>query len=1581
MQTLAEICIKRPVFATMLILMLVVLGLDGYRKLGVDLFPKIEFPIVSVTTTLRGASPEEVETQLSKRIEEAVNTVSGIDELFSNSSEGLSRVTIQFTLEKDAEVAAQEVRDKISTILGQLPRDADPPVVEKVSTDASPIINVVVSANRDLRETTKLVDDLIKKSVESLDGVGQVRFIGDRERAIQIWLDGQKLYSYNLNIDQIRASIGAQNAEIPGGRLDQGNRELSVRTLGRITRPGDFSNLIVANTPGGPIRVQDIGAVEDGFKEQRTLARLDGREAVVLQIRKQAGTNTLSVIDKVKERIDEIRPSLPPDFQIAYIGDQSFFIVESFHAVQEHLILGGLLAGVVVLLFMRSWRSTLIAAIAIPTSIISTYTLMNLMGFTLNQITMLALTLMVGIVIDDAIVVLENIFRFLEEKKMTPIEAAIEGTRDIGLAVLATTLSLAVVFLPVAFMSGIVGRFMSSFGFTAAFAIMVSLVVSFTLTPMLCSRFLKLSPGHDANATKQTLIFKLVDVPYQAMLRWSMRHRWVIVVVSIATVLSTGFLFRFLGVDFLPQDDQSEFEVTVRMPAGSSLEGTDGIMREVEADLRKLPGVKNLLTQIGSDPRQQVDRGTILVALVQPVDRKESQFQVMDMARETLKKYKDLIVAVQLPAVIQGAGPNRDFQYFLQGPDLAQLDVYAKKLVAKLGATPGVADLESSYEAGKPEVRVLVNRNKAADLNVNVASIATALRTLVAGDEQVTTYREGDDRYDVGLRVTKEFRNSPDAMSRLYVPSSTLGNVALSSVASLSEDTGPIGIDRRNRQRQILISASVVGGQSLSEVLAVADNTVKELNMPPGYRSGTIGRSKELGRAGASFVIAFLLSIIFMYMILAAQFESFVDPIVILLSLPLSMPFALLSLIIMRENFSIIYSSVGILVLFGIVKKNSILQVDHIKALRREGMPRLEAILKGCEDRLRPILMTTAALVAGMLPLALGQGAGAGTRRTVAIVVIGGQTLCLLLTLLVTPVSYSLFDDFANAHWFRRLGNLFRWRRAAGPTAALLALAAILVPMAQGADELNKQRVGVGVTTRKLTLKEAVEAALQNNLEIEIERTNIANAQQLLNAAKGVFDPILSYNPSYERRDTPAASVLQAATGKLEERFVNNNVGVRSRAPWQGMSLGVSFDNTRTETNNPFVNLNPYLNSRLLFTYTQPLFRNRVIDRERAQIKIRSKQVGLSETEFELRVIDVIARVEQAYWDLVAARQAVQVAEDGVKLGQEQLARTERQIAAGSLAPVEISLARSEFERRRDSYYAAQDILTAAENNLKLLVANGRANAVWSDEVVPTDSETIAKPESEELGSAVQAAIAKRPEIRLLGQRKSVNDLERDLNRDQLKPQVNFVAGYANSGLAGALSSAPNPFEGLNTGIYTRLNQLSGLAGLSPVLPPVQGALPPFLIGGYGSTLANVFTGRFPTVQVGMQFELNLRNRTAEAALAQTAIAEKRLGLERTRLEQAIDAQVRNALQGLVASRQRIAAAEASAKAAQEKLNSEVRLFQTGESTNFFVLQRQNELLESRRRAVVAHLEYNKSAARLEQARGETLETMEIKLK
>ncbi|MEO8663665.1 MAG: efflux RND transporter permease subunit, partial [Bryobacteraceae bacterium] len=732
MQKLAQICIKRPVFATMLIMALVVLGLDSYRKLGVDFFPKIELPIVTITTTLRGAAPEEVESQVSKRIEEAVNTISGIDDLRSNSSEGVSIVSIQFVLEKDADVAAQEVRDKISAILRDLPQDVDPPVVEKLATDASPVVNVVISSPRDLRETTKIVDDRIKKNIESLPGVGQVRFVGDRQRQIQVWLNGDQLYSYNLNVDQVRAALASQNVEIPGGRIDAGSREISLRTLGRVEKPADFANVIVSPNGGAPIRIKDIGDVVDGFEEPRSFARLDGKPAVVLEVRKQEGTNTLDVISTVKGRIGELKNLIPSDFEITYARDQSSFIRESFQAVQEHLILGGILAAIIVMLFIRNWRATLIAAIAIPTSIVSTYTLMNAMGFSLNQITMLALTLVVGIVIDDAIVVLENIFRFMEEKKMGPVEAAIEGTKDIGLAVLATTLSLVIIFLPVALMSGIVGRFMSSFGYTAAFAIMVSLVVSFTLTPMLSARFLK--PSHGAEATKETWLFRVMAVPYRTMLLWSMRHRWVIAVVCILVTLSTGPLFMMIGKDFLPTDDQSEFEVTVRMPAGSSLSGSENVVKQMEADLKTLPGVRNMLSGIGTDIRRQVDRGSILVELVDPKERKQTQKQIMLMAREKMLRYKDLVVGVKLPSLFGNGGNDSDFAYYLQGPDLNQLEKYAATLKATLGAMPGVVDLDSSYEAGKPEFNVHINRDKAADLGVNVQSVATALRTLVGGD-------------------------------------------------------------------------------------------------------------------------------------------------------------------------------------------------------------------------------------------------------------------------------------------------------------------------------------------------------------------------------------------------------------------------------------------------------------------------------------------------------------------------------------------------------------------------------------------------------------------------------------------------------------------------------------------------------------------------------------------------------------------------------------------------------------------------------------------------------------------------------
>ena len=1593
MQKLAQICIRRPVFATMLILALVVIGLDSYRKLGVDYFPKIEFPYVNITTVLAGASPEEVESQVTKPIEEAVNTISGIDELNSTSAEGLSLVTLQFVLEKDPDIAAQEVRDKISTVLGQLPKDAKTPVVEKLATDAAPVLNVVVSANRDLREITKLVDDNLKKNIESINGVGQVRFVGDRKRQIQVVLNPEQLAAYNINIEQVRGALAAQNIEIPGGRIDEGNRELSLRTLGRVERPADFARIVVGNLGGAPIRVSDIAEVVDGFEEPRSLARLNGSQAVALAVRKQAGTNSLDVIAAVKTRIGELRSSLPRDFQITYTRDQSGFIQAAFEAVQEHLILGGVFAAIIVMFFIRNWRSTLIAAVAIPTSIISTFSLLQWMGFTLNQITMLALTLVVGIVIDDAIVVLENVFRHMEEKNMTAMEAAAEGTKEIGLAVMATTFSLIIIFLPIAVMPGIVGRFMSSFGYTAAFAIGVSLLVSFTLTPMLCSRFLKL--GNVNHDTKAGFFEKAAASPYRAMLGWSLRHRWAIVGISFLVILSIVPMIKSMGVDFLPVEDQSEFEVSVRMPVGSSLEGTSQVMALIEKDLRTLPGVRDLFTTIGADQRRQVDRGSIIVELVDVKDRKQSQRQLMDHTREMLAKYKDLIIGVQLPSLFSG-GSDRDLMYSIQGPDLNRLEGYAKRLMDRIRPIEGVADLELTYESGKPEVRVNINRDKAADLNVNVAQVANAMRVLVGGDDQVTTYKEGDDRYDVLLRVAKKFRNSPAALDRLYLPSASLGNVPISNVASLEMGTGPTSIDRWNRQRRVLIMGNLSKGLALGDLIKVVDQEMAAMNLPPEYRHNAVGRSRELGRAVNNFLIAFLLSVIFMYMILASNYESFIDPVTILLSLPLSVPFALLSLFLARENFSVIYTSLGILVLFGIVKKNSILQIDHIKGLRRDGMPRLDAIFQGCEDRLRPILMTTAALVAGMLPLAFGTGAGAGTRRTVAIVVIGGQSLALLLTLLVTPVAYSLFDDLAHTGFWKR--RFSRGRKPVEQITALLLIALLLAaapvraqqqpPAAEWDQALEKaraavlaaKRVGVTSAERRLTLDAALQLALRNNLEIEVERTGLDSAAAFVKGARGVFDPTLLYQPSVESRNIPAASTLAAADGKVSEHYATNNFYVRGKSNLSGLSYHVDFENQRQSTNNPFVSLNPNFTSRITAGFSVPLWRYRDLDPDRAQLKIRLRQQEQSRTDFEVKVIDVIARTQSAYWDLAAAIEDAVVAEDGVRLAREQHERNLRQIAAGTLAPVESAASEAELQRRIDTYVTAIGIVSAAENQLKAILTPDPADALWSERVIPTDRATVEPPVSE-VGPAISTAFEKRLELRSLDLRMAQNDLQKQLAASSTKPQVNLTANYTNSGLAGTLPPSTGGFISALAPYFERTNELSALAGLPP-LPGFStgGAVPPSFVGGYGQSLSNLFSGNFQTFAGGLQIEWNPRNRTAQSQVDQAVVNERRLKLARLQIQQGISAEVRTSLQGLETAHQRIAAARASERAAREKLESEIRLFQTGESTNFFVLTRQNELIDSRRRVVGATLLLNKAVAQLQRVLGTTLEANRIVL-
>ncbi len=1050
MQWLAEVCVKRPVFATMLILSLVVVGAFSFMSLGVDLFPKIDFPTITITVINPGASPQEIETEITDKVEEAVNTISGIDEMRSTSIEGISQVFVQFVLEKDVNIAAQEVENRVQTVIPNLPETAEQPTVQKLDTDAAPVLRITVSAPASLREITELAKNKIKQPLESVSGVGQITIIGGQERQINVWVDPDKMRSYNVTPAEVSMALRIQNQEFPSGRLDEGQVETAVRTVGKIKKVDEFSDVVVATRGTYQVKVKDLGYVEDGAEELRSEARLNGQPAVTLIVAKQSGQNTVAVAREIKERLNEILPTLPKSYQVRIVADNSIFIENAVASLEEHLILGSIFASIVVFLFLWSFRSTFIAALAIPTSIISTFALIYAMGYTLNSITMLALTLMVGIVIDDAIVVLENIYRFVEEKGMNPFQAAIEGTREIGLAVMATTLSLMAVFVPIGFMQGIVGRFMSSFGLTASFAVGVSLIVSFTLTPMLAARMIKAKKTEPKPEREPLEIkgdgmieekkssghghvqgwFRHVDTVYTSLLRFSMGRRWVIVTLCVLVFLSIVPLFMFVGKNFLPVDDQSQFEVSVRVPEGTSLSASSQMFERIATEIRTLPGVTDTLSTVGGGQQQVVNAGTIYVKLTDVKKREKSQEELMAATREmiTAKFPPELRTGVQQVQAFSGGGfRNANVQFLISGPDIAKLTEYSEQIIAKMKSIPDAVDVDSTLIAGKPEVRLEVDRATAADLGVRVGDVSQALNTLIAGQE-ATTFNAGAEQYDVRVRAINPFRTSVEGLKRVIVPSAKLGWVTLDRVVTVSEGTGPSAIDRTNRQRQVTLLANTRPGGSAASITSAIDDYVKELGIDkaPGYRTGYVGQSKEMGKAGFYFMLAFALSFIFMYIVLAAQFESFIHPVTILLTLPLSIPFGILSLLIAGQTVNI-FSGLGLLLLFGVVKKNAILQIDHTNHLRSQGMSRYDAIIQANRDRLRPILMTTIALVAGMIPLVVSTGAGSGTNRSIGVLVVGGQTLCLLLTLLAVPVFYSMFDDLAELRLFRRINNFASW--------------------------------------------------------------------------------------------------------------------------------------------------------------------------------------------------------------------------------------------------------------------------------------------------------------------------------------------------------------------------------------------------------------------------------------------------------------------------------------------------------------------------------------------------------------------------
>jgi len=1025
---LADISIKRPVFTTMVIAALMVLGVFGYNVMSVDLFPDVEFPFVVVATIYPGAGPEAVESEVTNPIEDAVNTVSAIDNLSSTSYEGQSVVLIQFDMGSDAVEKAAEVREKIAAIRYTLPEGIKEPIVRRYDPESQPFMSMTISGPRQLKEITTLTKDVIVKRLESVDGVGSVTLVGGAEREIQIVLDRQKMEAFAVSVQQIVQEIKAANLEIPGGRVEQGNFEWTVRTLGKIADWRDFDDLIIARRQGRPVRLKDVATVVDGVAERRSVAYLDGHEAVALDIIRQVGANTVDVADNVKARLEELRQELPADIEIYIAADNSIFIEEAVDDVIMNIEIGGTLAVLVIFLFLASWRTTLISGLAIPISIIATFMGIKLAGFSINFMSLLGLSIAVGLLIDDAIVVVENIYRHF--KMGVPADvAASRATSEIGMAVTATTLTIIVVFLPISYMGSIVGQYFHQFGITVVIAIAFSLFIAFTLTPMLFSVLARnVKPtdfghgdGNSGGRKKRGISIRLIAkfdrgyerlaVVYSKLLAVSLRHRFMTMIVATVLFILSLFLGSKIGVEFMPLTDQGEINISFEAAPGTSLERTHKFAEQIEEIVREYSGALHTYTTIGSGSRD-VSEGITVAKFVPRGEREQHILDIIDDMRIKLRRIPGLFTSLTTEG---GGGHGAQVLISITGDNMEIIERLAQAVEDSIRSVPSAVDIKNSLTAGRPELHVEIDRGRASELGINVYSLASTLQYLIDGEE-VTTYKEGDEEYDVTIRLAQADRSDDWDVASLQiesnkdVPGQDHFFVPLNQVARLTDSKGPTEINHYDRRRQIMISANTAG-EFAGDVRTMVDEKVAKIHVPPGYRVGAIGVAEWQAESFQRIFIALMASILFIYMVLASQYESFVDPLSIMFSLPLALVGAMIGLLIGGTSISLI-SLIGVVLLMGLVTKNAILLIDFVKQARRRGDDRTTAILKAGPIRLRPILMTASATILGLLPLALGFGEGSELRKPMAHAVIGGMISSTLLTMVVVPVVYTVIEDF-----------------------------------------------------------------------------------------------------------------------------------------------------------------------------------------------------------------------------------------------------------------------------------------------------------------------------------------------------------------------------------------------------------------------------------------------------------------------------------------------------------------------------------------------------------------------------------------
>jgi len=1020
---LSNLSIKRPVFATVLMLVLVTLGLFSYRRLAVDMMPDIEIPIASILTEYPGASPEAVEREVSRKIEEAVNPIAGVRHVYSTSYEGLSNVMVEFELEVRINEASQEVRSKINAIRNELPAEIEEPVIQKLDFGAFPILSLAVRSDTlSPRDLTTLADRKVKRRLENIAGVGKAKLVGSSKREVNVLVDPVRLEALGMGIDEVLDGLKAENVNTPLGRMNRAGTEMPLRISGKPKDVAEFRSMVIAQRAGHPVTLGEVADVVDGVEEERSLALIDGVPAVALDILKQSKANTVEVSDSVKAEVDELRGELPKGVEIAVVRDASYFIRESLADVQTTLILGGLLTVFIVFCFLNSWRSTVITGLTLPISVISAFIAMYFLGMTLNVMTLMALSLAIGLLIDDAIVVRENIVRHLE-RGQDHFTAARDGTAEIGLAVMATSASIVAVFIPVAFMKGIVGRFFYQFGLTVAFAVLVSLFVSFTLDPMLSSRWVD---PDIARTGKRRFVARILDGfnrwfdrtadGYKVVIGWALDHRKTVFAVAFAAFVAGIAMFGALQSEFMPAFDHGEFVVRFKTAPDASIEETKGRILEVLQGVRDFPEVEATYATIGARDSDTVRDAMVYVKLKERSERERNQYQIMTAMRARLREIPGLILSIEEdPDQMQ-----KPFMLVVRGEEIALLKKYSAALKEDLYRVPGIVDLDVTMEQDLPEYQLRVDRAKASTLGLGTMPLATTIGALVGG-RVVTTYEDEEgEAVDVRVRLPEhlreDIRNVENLKLAVPVPGDLPALVSVGDLVTAERTVSPSEIARQDLARQVVVSANL-DGLPLGTAGQKAMEAASRMDLVPGYTVAMAGDTEIMVESFGYLGEALLLAIVFVYLILAAQFESFIDPLAIMLSLPLSIV-GMAGMLLATGDTVNIMSLIGLILLMGLVTKNAILLIDFTKVLRKRGVERREAIVSAGRTRLRPILMTTLAMIFGMMPLALALGQGAEMRAPMARAVAGGLVTSTLLTLLVVPVFYTILEDFSD--WVHR---------------------------------------------------------------------------------------------------------------------------------------------------------------------------------------------------------------------------------------------------------------------------------------------------------------------------------------------------------------------------------------------------------------------------------------------------------------------------------------------------------------------------------------------------------------------------------